>query len=71
MNQSGLESFICPISQQIMRDPVMTKYGHCFEREAITEWVRKQGKCPLTQKPLSLSDIFPAYSVKSAIEEYM
>ena len=48
----------------------MTKYGHLFEKSAIHEWVDKYQRCPLTNKPLSHEDIFPAYSVKSAIDEY-
>jgi hypothetical protein len=36
-----------------MKDPVMTKYGHLFERKAIEDWIKKTGKCPLTQKALT------------------
>ena len=43
-----LKSFICPITQELMKEPVMTKYGHLFEREAILAWIRKNQKCPLT-----------------------
>ena len=28
----GIESFLCPIIQEIMGNPVMTKYGHLFEK---------------------------------------
>jgi hypothetical protein len=45
---SKIDAFICPITQEIMRDPVMTKYGHCFEKRVIETWVSEKGKCPLT-----------------------
>ncbi|CDW79897.1 ubox domain containing protein [Stylonychia lemnae] len=70
-NGECLNSFLCPITQQIMKEPVMTKYGHCFEKSAILDWIERQGKCPLTQQPLTKQDLFPNYAIKGAIEEYM
>ena len=29
----------CPISLEIMKDPVKTKYGHYFERKEILKWI--------------------------------
>ena len=49
----------------------MTKYGHLFERKAIEDWVKKNRTCPMTKKELDLDDIFPAYAVKEAIQEYV
>ena len=49
----------------------MTKYGHLFERKVIEEWVIKNKTCPLTNNELTLNDIFPAFAVKNAIEEYV
>lgn len=30
-----VHAFLCPISHEIMKDPVMTPYGQCFERKEI------------------------------------
>eukprot|EP00347_Sterkiella_histriomuscorum_P000049 403377379 len=76
LNQSSattvddLESFLCPISQQIMIEPVMTIYGHCFEKKVIIDWIQRKGTCPLTNQKLTVNDIFPAFALKSAIDEY-
>lgn len=35
--------FICPLTNEIMKHPVMTKQGHCFERSAVMGWMMKQG----------------------------
>ena len=35
------EEFVCPISQLVMKDPVMTVDGHSYERLYITEWLRR------------------------------
>ncbi len=37
MEDCEIESFLCPITQQVMKDPVMTPYGHLFERKAIED----------------------------------
>jgi hypothetical protein len=49
--------FTCPITFDVFRDPVRTKYGHYFERSFLVEWVKKSNACPLTQQPLSLADV--------------
>jgi len=30
-----IHSFLCPISGEIMEDPVMTKYGHLYDRKYL------------------------------------
>ena len=32
------KNFICPITQAVMVDPVVTADGHTYEREAIEQW---------------------------------
>ena len=51
-----------------MRDPVSTKYGHSFEREAIFQWIQKHEICPLTNQKLTRADIHENYSLKQAID---
>ena len=66
-----MSQLLCPITQELMRDPVMTKYGHLFERVALEAWLAKSGgKCPLTQNQIGPGDYHPAYAVKQMIEEY-
>ena len=39
----------CPISQELMRDPVeLGKTGHVFERENIEKWLRIKKTDPMT-----------------------
>ena len=45
--------FICPITQEIMRFPVIALDGHSYERDAIVKWFQRgQIKSPLTNAPL-------------------
>ena len=43
-----IESFHCPITQQLMVEPVSSKYGHTYEKAAIERWVAKYHTCPMT-----------------------
>lgn len=35
--------FLCPLTNQIMKHPVMTKYGQCFERSAVMGFIMQHG----------------------------
>jgi U-box domain len=66
--------FICPITMEIMIHPVMTRYGHCFDRSAIITWMcssdGEQCECPLTRKPLRISDIINNHSLGQRIKTW-
>jgi len=66
----GKESFICPINQTIMEDPVITPYGTTYERSAILDWLKKHNTDPLTKKKLSKDMLITNYALRSAIQEY-
>ncbi|XP_068669596.1 E3 ubiquitin-protein ligase PUB23-like [Aristolochia californica] len=50
--------FICPISLEIMKDPVTLSTGMTFDRESIQRWLFVYGRrtCPITKQPLA--DVF-------------
>ena len=45
--------FLCPISLEIMRDPVICKDGHTYERAVILKWLETNSVSPLTRTPIS------------------
>ncbi|KMZ65119.1 U-box domain-containing protein [Zostera marina] len=53
--------FTCPISLQIMRDPVILSSGITYERDAIERWLFSNNNrtCPLTKQPIGIEDIEP------------
>ncbi|KAK8280104.1 hypothetical protein V6Z11_D09G154000 [Gossypium hirsutum] len=65
--------FICPISLQIMRDPVTAITGITYDRESIEQWLLK-GKstnCPVTQQPLpTVSDLTPNHTLRRLIQAW-
>lgn len=47
------EYFVCPISLQIMKDPVTTLTGITYDRDSIEKWLSlNHATCPVTKQPL-------------------
>ncbi|GFP88192.1 U-box domain-containing protein 43 [Phtheirospermum japonicum] len=67
-----LTSFYCPITKEVMVDPVETPSGHTFEREAIEKWLSGGNRpfCPLTSEPLDVSMLRPNKTLRQSIEEW-
>jgi hypothetical protein len=59
--------FICPLTLKMFDIPMVTRYGHTFERHAILHWLEQHHECPLTRSPLSLNDIIIDRSLLSKI----
>eukprot|EP01065_Artemidia_motanka_P002343 TRINITY_DN1110_c4_g1_i1.p1 TRINITY_DN1110_c4_g1~~TRINITY_DN1110_c4_g1_i1.p1 ORF type:complete len:362 (+),score=92.25 TRINITY_DN1110_c4_g1_i1:139-1086(+) len=64
------DSFLCPIQQTIMEDPVSDPDGNTYERSAITDWLQHQEVSPLTRNSLTLEQLIPNRALRSAIEEW-
>lgn len=71
------ESFLCPLTKQIMRDPVTLESGATFEREAILKWFKESDSsgrslvCPVTRKELSSTELNPSIALRNTIDEWM
>lgn len=51
------EGFYCPITCDLMADPVISKEGITYEREAIEQWIEANGKSPVTRNPIAIADL--------------
>lgn len=65
-----LEAFCCPITKEVMKDPVETPSGHTFERSAIEKWLAEKNFCPLTSTPLDTSMLRPNKTLRQSTEEW-
>ena len=63
-------AFLCPISREIMNDPVMASDGHTYERRSITVWLREKDTSPKTNAPLHNLDLTPNHTLRNAISEF-
>jgi hypothetical protein len=51
------EAYYCIITTELMTDPVISKEGFSYEREAIENWIRVNRVSPMTRQSLVLSDL--------------
>ncbi|XP_019709694.1 U-box domain-containing protein 44 isoform X2 [Elaeis guineensis] len=66
-----LQSFYCPITRDVMEDPVETSSGQTFERSAIEKWFADGNtNCPLTMIPLNTEVLRPNITLRKSIEEW-
>lgn len=49
--------FKCPITHEVMIDPVIDGEGNSYERQAITEWLSKNSVSPITRSPLNINQL--------------
>ncbi|XP_030484674.2 E3 ubiquitin-protein ligase PUB24-like [Cannabis sativa] len=65
--------FTCPISLQIMKDPVTVITGITYDRDSIEHWLFKlhNQTCPVTKQPLPLnSDLTPNHNLRRLIQSW-
>ncbi|PKA53966.1 E3 ubiquitin-protein ligase PUB23 [Apostasia shenzhenica] len=64
--------FRCPISLQLMENPVTIATGVTYERRSIEKWLftYKKTTCPATMQPLHNFDLIPNRTLKSLIDSW-
>ncbi|KAF7827691.1 U-box domain-containing protein 11 [Senna tora] len=65
------EDFLCPISLELMRDPVIVATGQTYERSYIQRWIDGgNATCPKTQQKLQNLTLTPNYVLRSLITQW-
>lgn len=65
------DDFRCPMSLELMKDPVIVSTGQTYERASIQKWLNAGHKtCPKTQQPLTHTALTPNYVLKSLIQQW-
>ncbi|XAR60191.1 Ubiquitin--protein ligase [Bertholletia excelsa] len=64
--------FLCPISMQLMKDPVTVSAGITYDRESIERWLYscKNNTCPVTRQPLSDTELTPNHTLRRLIQAW-
>ncbi|XP_021278575.1 E3 ubiquitin-protein ligase PUB23-like [Herrania umbratica] len=64
--------FLCPISLQLMRDPVTISTGITYDRDSIEKWLfsRKNNTCPVSKQVLHDSDLTPNHTLRRLIQAW-
>ncbi|CAG7908786.1 unnamed protein product [Brassica rapa] len=64
--------FICPISQEVMREPRVAADGFTYEAEALKEWLDNGHETsPMTNLKLTHNNLVPNHALRSAIQEWL
>ncbi|KAJ9153122.1 hypothetical protein P3X46_026599 [Hevea brasiliensis] len=65
------DDFLCPISLELMRDPVIVATGQTYERSYIQRWIDTGNvTCPKTQQKLEHLTLTPNYVLRSLITQW-
>ncbi|XP_057435649.1 U-box domain-containing protein 33-like isoform X2 [Lotus japonicus] len=64
--------FICPIFQEVMRDPHVAADGFTYEAEAIRGWLDSgHDTSPMTNSKLAHQNLVPNRALRSAIQDWL
>jgi len=63
--------FECPISKEIMADPVIAADGHTYEREQIQQWLARNRTSPMTGARMASRDLVPNHHLRSQIQAFL
>ena len=66
--------FLCPITLELMQDPVIAADGHTYERKAIRNFIASSNKAPrspMTNKALAHTHLTPNIAIRGQIKDYL
>ncbi|CAG9464369.1 unnamed protein product [Pedinophyceae sp. YPF-701] len=65
-------AFVCPITHDLMVDPVMLDTGHTYDRVPIERWLAQgNNTCPVTgQRLRDTAELIPNHALRNALEEW-
>jgi Inhibitor of Apoptosis domain/U-box domain len=63
--------FMCPITQDLIRVPVVCEDGHSYERDALIQWLSQHDTSPMTNEKLKLKVLFPNHALRQQLLEYV
>ncbi|KAI3791596.1 hypothetical protein L2E82_05443 [Cichorium intybus] len=64
--------FVCPISLELMKDPVTLHTGITYDRDSIEKWLfaKKNNTCPVTKQVLLDVDLTPNHTLRRLIQSW-
>lgn len=67
---NDLNKFLCSITGEIMKDPVIATDGHTYERTAIEKWFKICKTSPVTGKVLSSTELISNHALRDVINSF-
>ena len=70
-NEEPPAELVCPISHEVMRDPVVAEDGHSYERSEIETWFAAgHGTSPRTRQRMTELRLVPNLALRAQVDEY-
>jgi hypothetical protein len=64
------DEYVCPITLQLMRDPVVLSDGHSYEKSALVDWLENKDTSPKTNEILEHKHFFTNHNLTKAISRF-
>jgi U-box domain/Tir chaperone protein (CesT) family len=63
--------FVCPLTMEVMFDPVLDAEGNTFERMSLLQWLKQSPTSPISRQPLSERMVTSNNALRESIHEFM
>ena len=71
LNKKNIDNnFICPITLEVMKDPVICSDAHTYERSAIEKWLSTENHSPMTRQIITNNSLIPNIALRNIIKDY-
>ena len=70
LSEKTISTITCPISLEIMENPITTQYGDTFDKKSLLTWLEKNKHCPLSRRPINIDYLIPNKALKMCIDHY-
>lgn len=65
------DAYLCPITQEIMLDPVLAMDGYTYEREVILQAFNRSMLSPMTGELVDSKSVSPNHNIRGMINEFL
>jgi len=63
------DEFLCPITQELLREPVVVSDGHTYEKTSIEKWLRTKNISPMTGDEMRDKNLTVNINLKKLIKD--
>jgi hypothetical protein len=70
-SRSAPRGFVCPLTMEVMFDPVLDAEGNTYERSALVKWLTNNPTSPVSRQPLNERMVVSNNALRETIHEFM
>lgn len=63
--------FLCPLTMEVMFEPVLDAEGNTYERAALFQWLEQNPTSPISRQPLNQRMVVSNNALRETIHEFM